>query len=80
MATKLPSSGAMPEGQEPGCDTSEADLRARVKQEIASYKVPRRILPLHDQHDLPWLDSGKINLRGVTELLVDRFAEPSDDV
>ncbi|MFI5044049.1 MAG: fatty acid--CoA ligase family protein, partial [Acidimicrobiales bacterium] len=60
---------------EPGADPTEDDLRKRVKDEIASYKVPRRILAVHDQKDLPWLDTGKINLRGVTQMLVERFAE-----
>ena len=61
---------------EPGRDSTEEDLRTRIKAEIASYKVPRRILPIHDQRELPWLDSGKINLRGVTEMLIERFGDP----
>ena len=61
---------------EPGADPTEDDLRTRVKDEIASYKVPRHILAVPDQNDLPWLDSGKIDLRGVTQMLVERFAEP----
>jgi acyl-CoA synthetase (AMP-forming)/AMP-acid ligase II len=51
------------------------DLRARVKSEIASYKVPRHIAVFGDQRDLPWLDSGKIDRRKVTALLDERFGE-----
>jgi acyl-CoA synthetase (AMP-forming)/AMP-acid ligase II len=57
----------------PGRDIDPDDLRARVKQEMSSYKVPRHIAVFVTAGDLPWLDSGKIDLRGVQRLLVDRF-------
>ena len=57
----------------PGVDIEPGDLRTRVKQELASYKVPRHIAVFGTADDLPWLDSGKIDLRGVQRLLVERF-------
>jgi acyl-CoA synthetase (AMP-forming)/AMP-acid ligase II len=57
----------------PGVDIDPADLRARVKEDLSSYKVPRHIAVLAAAGDLPWLDSGKIDLRGVQRLLIDRF-------
>ena len=57
----------------PGVDIEPEDLRARVKHELSSYKVPRHIAVFTTADELPWLDSGKIDLRGVQRLLVDRF-------
>ena len=57
-----------------GRDIDPDDLRARVKQEMSSYKVPRHIAVFATAGDLPWLDSGKIDLQGVQRLLVDRYA------
>lgn len=57
-------------------DAVDADsLRARVKAELASYKVPRHIAVFPDQSELPWLDSGKIDRRRLTTLLEERFGE-----
>ena len=44
-----------------------------MKEELSSYKVPRHIAVFAAAADLPWLDSGKIDLRGVQRLLIDRF-------
>jgi acyl-CoA synthetase (AMP-forming)/AMP-acid ligase II len=57
----------------PGAVIDPEDLRDRVKQELSSYKVPRHIAVLATADDLPWLDSGKIDLRGVQRLLAERF-------
>jgi acyl-CoA synthetase (AMP-forming)/AMP-acid ligase II len=57
----------------PGVAIDPEDLRARVKEELSSYKVPRHIAVLATAADLPWLDSGKVDLRGVQRLLIDRF-------
>jgi acyl-CoA synthetase (AMP-forming)/AMP-acid ligase II len=57
----------------PGRDIDPDDLRLRVKQEMSSYKVPRHIAVFVTADDLPWLDSGKIDLRGVQRILVERF-------
>ncbi len=57
----------------PGASVDEESLRAFVKEEIASYKVPRHILLL-GPGELPMLDSGKVDRRALTATLVDRFA------
>jgi len=50
------------------------EARKRVKEDLASYKVPRHIAVFADQTELPWLDSGKIDRRKLTTLLEERFA------
>jgi acyl-CoA synthetase (AMP-forming)/AMP-acid ligase II len=55
-------------------ETLDADtIRARVKAEIANYKVPRYVAVFADQTELPWLDSGKIDRRRLTGILEERF-------
>ena len=64
----------------PGAEFSADDLRARLRDEIASYKVPRHVAVFADRDDLPWLESGKINLQALRHLLADRFSEqPSSE-
>ena len=53
----------------PGTDVSGDEVRLRVKEELSSYKVPRHVVVYTDQNQLPWLDSGKIDRRGVRRLL-----------
>jgi acyl-CoA synthetase (AMP-forming)/AMP-acid ligase II len=48
------------------------DLLARAKEQLAAYKVPRRLITLDDDDELPWLDSGKVDRRGVTAMLTER--------
>jgi len=57
----------------PGEELDEAGARTRLKDELASYKVPRRIAVFGDQTELPWLDSGKVDRRRLTALLEERF-------
>jgi acyl-CoA synthetase (AMP-forming)/AMP-acid ligase II len=57
----------------PGDHLDEGEVRRRVKEEIASYKVPRHVAVFADQTELPWLDSGKVDRRRLTAILVDRF-------
>ncbi|MEY2470042.1 MAG: hypothetical protein QOF21_2740, partial [Actinomycetota bacterium] len=59
----------------PGSDVSAETLRAFVKNEIASYKVPRHIKVYASQTELPWLDSGKIDRRALTATLVSEYGE-----
>jgi acyl-CoA synthetase (AMP-forming)/AMP-acid ligase II len=59
----------------PGHSLDEATARARVKEQIANYKVPRHIAVFSDQNQLPWLDSGKLDRRRVTAMLAERFGE-----
>jgi acyl-CoA synthetase (AMP-forming)/AMP-acid ligase II len=59
----------------PGQTLEEEEARKRVKEELASYKVPRRIAVFADQTELPWLDSGKVDRRALTAILTERFRE-----
>jgi acyl-CoA synthetase (AMP-forming)/AMP-acid ligase II len=57
----------------PGETLDEEEARKRVKEEIASYKVPRHILVFGNQTELPWLDSGKVDRRRLAAILEERF-------
>jgi acyl-CoA synthetase (AMP-forming)/AMP-acid ligase II len=57
----------------PGETLEEEEARKRVKEELASYMVPRRIAVFGDQTQLPWLDSGKVDRRRLTAMLEERF-------
>lgn len=57
----------------PGTSLDADEARARVKERIASYMVPRHIAVFADQNDLPWLDSGKVDRRRLSAILVERF-------
>ncbi len=56
----------------PGESLDEDTARARVKEALASYKVPRRIAIFGDQRELPWLDSGKVDRRRLAAILEQR--------
>ncbi|MDG2305701.1 MAG: class I adenylate-forming enzyme family protein [Candidatus Binatia bacterium] len=58
----------------PGAHAEPNALRARVKEEIASYKVPRHLAVLADSKELPWLASGKVDLRALKKRLLERFS------
>ncbi len=58
---------------EPGAGIDPDDLRVRLTAEMASYKVPRHIAVFPSPRDLPWLESGKIDLRALGRILADRF-------
>ena len=57
----------------PGAALDPADLQARLRREMASYKVPRHMAVFAEQQDLPWLESGKIDLQALRRLLTARF-------
>jgi len=57
----------------PGQTADPADIQARLKQEMSSYKVPRHVATYASPQDLPWLESGKIDRRSLQDSLVDRF-------
>jgi acyl-CoA synthetase (AMP-forming)/AMP-acid ligase II len=59
----------------PGATLDEDEARRRVKSELASYKVPRRILVFGSQAELPWLDSGKVDRRRLTTVLHEAFSQ-----
>ena len=58
----------------PGSEIDPADLQASLRTEMASYKVPRHVAVFAEQQDLPWLESGKIDLQALRRLLADRFS------
>ena len=58
----------------PGKEVSPDGLRAWLRDELAAYKVPRHVAVFADRQDLPWLESGKIDLQALRGLLADRFA------
>jgi acyl-coenzyme A synthetase/AMP-(fatty) acid ligase len=60
---------------EHGASATEDELRARLKEQVASYLVPRHIAVFADQRELPWLDSGKVDRRALAKILEDRFTE-----
>ena len=57
----------------PGETLDEDEARKRVKEALASYKVPRRIAVFADQSELPWLESGKVDRRRLSALLAECF-------
>ena len=44
------------------------DLRARLRERLSAYKVPRRIVVVPDD-DVPMMSSGKLDLRALKEML-----------
>jgi acyl-CoA synthetase (AMP-forming)/AMP-acid ligase II len=58
-----------------GSSLSADEIRAALKDRIATYLVPRHVAVFADQAELPWLDSGKIDRRALAQILVERFAE-----
>ncbi|HMG40345.1 MAG TPA: class I adenylate-forming enzyme family protein [Acidimicrobiales bacterium] len=50
-------------------DVTAADLTARLRATLSSYKVPRHLVVLADDDELPWLDSGKVDRRALAERL-----------
>ena len=59
----------------PGAGIDPQDLQVRLRAEIASYKVPRHVAVFAEQQELPWLESGKIDLQALRHLLSDRFSD-----
>ncbi|MYJ28943.1 MAG: acyl--CoA ligase [Acidimicrobiaceae bacterium] len=59
----------------PGAGIDPQDLQVRLRTEIASYKVPRHVAVFAEQQELPWLESGKIDLQALRRLLADRFSD-----
>ena len=57
-----------------GQDVSGDALRARVKQELSAYKVPRHIV-IYGAGALPFTDTGKIDKRRLADDLAARIAD-----
>ncbi len=62
----------------PGVGIDPEDLRSRLRADMASYKVPRHVAVFAERSDLPWLESGKVDLQGLRRLLADRFGPSAD--
>jgi acyl-CoA synthetase (AMP-forming)/AMP-acid ligase II len=58
---------------QPGASLDAEALRARVKGELAAYKVPRHVL-VAEHHALPFTDTGKVDKRRLRSLLEERIA------
>ena len=58
----------------PGAGIDVVDLKARLRTGMASYKVPRHVAVFAEQRELPWLESGKIDLQALRRLLIDHFS------
>ena len=43
--------------------------------DLASYEVPRHLALLSDDAELPWLDSGKVDRRGLAAMLAARLTQ-----
>lgn len=54
----------------PGGEVDVDDLRARLRQRLSAYKVPRRIVVVPGE-DVPMMSSGKLDLRALKEMLGD---------
>ena len=59
----------------PGQPLTADDLQAFAAERVASYKVPRHVAVFDAPDELPWLDSGKIDLMGVKRLLTGLFGD-----
>jgi cytochrome P450 len=61
-----------------GSALDPADLLARLRRDLSSYKVPRQLVLL-ERAELPFTDSAKIDRRRLVELLAGRIAAASRD-
>ena len=59
----------------PGQPLTAEALQAFAAERVASYKVPRHVAVFDAPDELPWLDSGKIDLMGVKRLLTGLFGD-----
>lgn len=58
---------------EPGHVLDPAELGAQLRDELASYKIPRRFVVV-PYDDMPWLPTGKLSRARIAELLADEIA------
>lgn len=57
-----------------GAEISPEDLRDRLRSELSAYKVPRHYF-FYGDGELPFTDSGKIEKRRLTEMIVQQISE-----
>jgi len=63
-AAVIPARGAQP---------TEESLRAALKDEISSFKIPRRIVFIEDEGEIPRTSTGKLKLHELGELIAGRL-------
>ncbi len=61
----------------PGRSLPPEELRARLRRELAAYKLPRHVFPA-PSGTLPFTDSGKIDRRRLADLLAARLRESQE--
>jgi len=58
----------------PGRSDDAEEVLERRLGDLSSYKVPRHVAIYDSPEDLPWLESGKIDLRRLVGMLAERYA------
>ena len=58
----------------PGMSVDSEEVLERLRGDLSSYKVPRHVAIYDSPEDLPWLESGKIDLRRLVGMLAERYA------
>ena len=58
----------------PGTTLDAHGLRTRLRADLAAYKLPRHVAVFAEPQDLPWLESGKIDMQALRRMLADRFS------
>lgn len=61
-----------------GCTVEAGAVIAAARAELSSYKVPRHVMIVGDQSELPWLESGKIDRRAVRRILAEYCATTAE--
>ncbi|MCU1353771.1 MAG: lcfB 1 [Acidimicrobiales bacterium] len=62
----------------PGASASPEEIQQRLKEQVASYLVPRHVAVFAHQSEMPWLDSGKLDRRALAKILTDQFTSSGD--
>ena len=62
----------------PGASPSVEGLRTALRQELSSYKVPRRIVFLASEDEIPRSATGKIRLHELAALILERSGKGAD--
>lgn len=58
----------------PGMSVDPEEILERLRGDLSSYKVPRHVAIYASPDDLPWLESGKVDLRKLAGMLAERYA------
>ena len=57
----------------PGMSVDPEEILERLRGDLSSYKVPRHVAIYASPDDLPWLESGKVDLRKLAGMLAERY-------